>query len=49
MPLTLEFMALQPQARVDLSFEDRYVDLVAQGIDVALRMGKLADSSMGAR
>ena len=35
--------------QVDLSFEDRYVDLVAQGIDVAVRMGKLADSSLGAR
>ena len=48
-PLTLEFMALHPQIRIDLSFEDRYVDLIAQGIDVALRMGKLADSSLGAR
>jgi DNA-binding transcriptional LysR family regulator len=34
---------------VDLSFEDSYVDLVAQGIDLAVRMGKLADSSLGAR
>jgi DNA-binding transcriptional LysR family regulator len=42
-------MALHPQIRIDLSFEDRYVDLIAQGIDVALRMGKLADSSLGAR
>ena len=35
--------------QVDLSFEDRYVDLVEQGIDVAMRMGKLADSTLGAR
>ena len=35
--------------QVDLSFEDCYVDLVANGIDVAIRMGKLADSSLGAR
>jgi DNA-binding transcriptional LysR family regulator len=48
-PLALEFMAQHPQVRVDLSFEDRYSDLVAQGLDVALRMGKLADSSLGAR
>lgn len=48
-PLALEFMATHPQVRVDLSFEDRYVDLVAQGIDVAIRMGRLADSSLGAR
>jgi DNA-binding transcriptional LysR family regulator len=48
-PLTLEFMLQHPQLQVDLSFEDRYTDLVAQGIDVAIRMGKLADSSLGAR
>jgi DNA-binding transcriptional LysR family regulator len=48
-PLALEFMRQHPQLRVDLSFEDRYTDLVAQGIDVAVRMGKLADSSLGAR
>ncbi|RST49249.1 LysR family transcriptional regulator [Variovorax sp. MHTC-1] len=48
-PLALEYMARNPQVQVDLSFEDRYVDLIAQGIDVAVRMGKLADSSLGAR
>jgi DNA-binding transcriptional LysR family regulator len=48
-PLALEFMAEHPQLQVDLSFEDRYTDLVAQGIDVAIRMGKLADSTLGAR
>ena len=48
-PLALEFMQQHPQLKVDLSFEDRYTDLVAQGIDVAVRMGKLADSSLGAR
>ncbi|MBX3657130.1 MAG: LysR family transcriptional regulator [Ramlibacter sp.] len=48
-PLALDFMALHPQVQVDLSFEDRYTDLVAQGMDVAVRMGKLADSALGAR
>jgi DNA-binding transcriptional LysR family regulator len=48
-PLALEFMAQHPRLQVDLSFEDRYTDLVAQGVDVAVRMGKLADSSLGAR
>jgi DNA-binding transcriptional LysR family regulator len=48
-PLTLEFMREHPHVQVDLSFEDRYTDLVAQGIDVAVRLGKLADSSLGAR
>lgn len=48
-PLALEFMAKHPQVQLDLSFEDRYTDLVANGIDVAIRMGKLADSTLGAR
>lgn len=48
-PLVLEFMRQHPQLRVELSFDDRYSDLVAQGIDVSVRMGKLADSSLGAR
>jgi DNA-binding transcriptional LysR family regulator len=48
-PLVLDFMKRHPQLRIDLRFEDTYVDLVAQGIDVAVRMGKLADSSLGAR
>jgi DNA-binding transcriptional LysR family regulator len=48
-PLALDFMKRHPQVQLDLSFEDRYTDLVAQGIDVAVRMGKLADSTLGAR
>ncbi|MDA7414770.1 LysR family transcriptional regulator [Xenophilus arseniciresistens] len=48
-PQMLEYMRRHPQLQIDLSFEDRYVDLVAQGIDVAIRMGQLADSSLGAR
>ena len=34
---------------VDLGFDDRYVNLVEQGIDLAMRMGRLADSTLGAR
>lgn len=48
-PLALDFLARHPQLQLDLSFEDRYTDLVANGIDVAIRMGKLADSTLGAR
>jgi len=48
-PLALDFMDRHPQVQLDLSFEDRYTDLVSQGLDVAVRMGKLADSSLGAR
>jgi DNA-binding transcriptional LysR family regulator len=48
-PLVLHFMRLNPKLQIELSFEDRQIDLVEQGIDVALRMGRLADSTLGAR
>jgi DNA-binding transcriptional LysR family regulator len=48
-PLLIEFMRLHPHLRVDVSHDDRYVDLIAQGIDVAIRLGNLADSSLGGR
>lgn len=48
-PMVMRFMKLNPQLHVDLSCDDRYVNLVEQGIDVAIRMGRLADSSLGSR
>ncbi|MCW5634171.1 MAG: LysR family transcriptional regulator [Rubrivivax sp.] len=48
-PLVLHYMREHPHLAVDLSFDDRYVNLVEQGVDVAMRMGRLADSSLGAR
>ncbi|HEY8708093.1 MAG TPA: LysR family transcriptional regulator [Burkholderiaceae bacterium] len=48
-PLVLAFMRQHPEISIDLSFDDRYVNLVEQGVDVAIRMGRLADSSLGAR
>ncbi|MBE7367732.1 LysR family transcriptional regulator [Ramlibacter pallidus] len=48
-PLVMQFMELHPQLQVDLTVDDRYVNLVEQGIDVAIRMGRLADSTLGAR
>jgi len=47
-PMVMGFMQTHPRVRVDLSFDDRYVNLVEQGVDVAIRMGRLADSSLGA-
>ena len=48
-PLVMRFMQRHPKLQIELSFEDRYVNLVEQGIDVAIRMGPLADSSLGVR
>lgn len=47
-PVVLQYMREHPDVTVDLSFDDRYVNLVEQGVDLAVRMGRLADSSLGA-
>ena len=48
-PLLLRFMQLHPDLQIELNFEDRVVSLVELGIDVAIRMGPLVDSTLGAR
>jgi DNA-binding transcriptional LysR family regulator len=48
-PLLPRFIADNPEVRVDFAVNDRFVDLVEEGIDVALRIGELADSSLIAR
>ena len=48
-PLAVRYMREHPAVRIDLAFDDRYVDLVEQGVDLAIRMGRLADSTLGAR
>lgn len=42
-PLLPEFMARYPEVRVVLSLTDRHVDLVEDGIDVALRLAPKVD------
>ena len=48
-PLVLRYMRQHPEVTIDLAFDDRYVNLVEQGVDLAIRMGRLADSTLGAR
>jgi len=43
------FLAKHPDLKVEAILDDRNVDLVGEGIDVALRMGVLTDSTMTAR
>lgn len=43
------FMLANPQVSLDAVYLDRYVDLVGEGFDVALRVGALRDSSLIAR
>jgi DNA-binding transcriptional LysR family regulator len=49
MPRIPEFLARHPELEMEVVLDDRNIDLVREGIDVALRMGKLADSSLTAR
>lgn len=48
-PLLPQFLARHPDIRVDARFSDRFVDVVAEGFDVAIRVGRLRDSSLTAR
>lgn len=43
------FLASHPQLRAEFLVSDRMEDLVAEGVDLALRFGPLADSGFGAR
>src|ERR1700757_3027579 len=49
MPRLPEFLACHPDLEMEVVLDDRNIDLVQEGIDIALRMGKLADSSLTAR
>ncbi len=49
MPRIPEFLARHPDLDMEVVLDDRNVDLVQEGIDVALRMGQLADSTLTAR
>jgi DNA-binding transcriptional LysR family regulator len=48
-PRLPKFMALHPALNVEVFLDDTNVDLVEAGIDVALRMGDLQNSSLTAR
>ena len=49
LPLLPALRTRYPGLRLDLDFDDRRVDLVAEGVDVAIRFGALGDSSLIAR
>ncbi|MTI19093.1 LysR family transcriptional regulator [Rhodobacteraceae bacterium RKSG542] len=44
-----KFMRQHPHVRVDVNANDRFVDLVAEGVDVAIRIGALSNSNLIAR
>jgi DNA-binding transcriptional LysR family regulator len=48
-PIVNAFLAQFPDMQVELMLLDRVVDLVEEGIDVAVRIGRLPDSSLTVR
>ena len=48
-PLVAKFLKLHPQVEIHMIMEDRIVDLVQGGFDLAIRGGTLPDSSLVAR
>jgi len=48
-PAINEFLREHPQIEFDLDFNDREVDLMQEGFDLAIRIAKLPDSSLIAR
>ena len=44
-----EFMARYPELRIELVLNDRFIDPLEEGVDVTVRIGALADSSLIAR
>jgi len=45
-PLVPRFLALHPEVSISLNLSDRLVDIVNEGVDCAVRVGDLPDSSL---
>lgn len=48
-PAIADFLERHPAIEIDIDLNDRYVDLVDEGYDVAVRIGRLRDSTLIAR
>jgi LysR family transcriptional regulator for bpeEF and oprC len=48
-PLLGPFQAQYPHIKLRVTFTDRYIDLIEEGVDVCVRLGQLYDSSLIAR
>jgi len=48
-PLVTVFQASYPNVRIQILVTDRFVDLIAEGVDLVFRLGALRDSALVAR
>ena len=48
-PFFSQFIEEHPNIELDINLADRYIDIVDEGYDLAVRVGKLGDSSLIAR
>lgn len=48
-PLIAEFLSHHPAVNFQIELADRYVDVIGEGFDMAIRIGTLADSTLVAR
>lgn len=48
-PAITDFLASYPEVSIEMNLEDRQIDLVEEGFDLAVRIAKLPDSSLVAR
>lgn len=48
-PLVMEFLTLHPDMQIEMILNDRNLELIDEGLDLAIRIGHLEDSSKVAR
>jgi DNA-binding transcriptional LysR family regulator len=46
MPIVLAFLKLYPEVKIDLEMSDRFVGLVEEGFDLAIRLGNLVEGNL---
>ncbi|MCK9359822.1 LysR family transcriptional regulator [Acidithiobacillus sp.] len=49
MPVLREFVTRYPNIELDLDFNDRLIDMIAEGVDAAIRSGDMGNSQLKAR
>lgn len=48
-PIVSEFIELFPEINIEINFSNKHVDLISDGVDLAIRSSELVDSSLIAR